>query len=56
MRRYAAILAAFMGLLAPVLLVGKKRQSSAVDEQKRALHALSRLTSALVPETCNLLA
>ncbi|HSB76393.1 MAG TPA: DUF1800 family protein, partial [Terriglobales bacterium] len=44
MRRYAAILAAFMGLLAPLLLVGKKRQSSAVDEQKRALHALSRLT------------
>ncbi|HKW26368.1 MAG TPA: DUF1800 domain-containing protein, partial [Terriglobales bacterium] len=44
MRRYVAAIALLAGLLAPVLLLGKKHQLPVEDEHKGALHALNRLT------------
>jgi uncharacterized protein (DUF1800 family) len=44
MRRYSLAVALCMVLLAPVLLLGRKHKPPAADEQKRALHALNRLT------------
>ncbi|HEV2117973.1 MAG TPA: hypothetical protein VGR48_18195, partial [Terriglobales bacterium] len=44
MRRYSLALALGVALLAPVLLLGRKHKLPVADEQKRALHALNRLT------------
>ena len=44
MRRYSAAIALLVALLAPLLLQGKKQKLAQVDEHKRALHALNRLT------------
>jgi uncharacterized protein (DUF1800 family) len=44
MRRSWLAIALFLAMLAPVLLLGKKKEGSALDEQKRALQALNRLT------------
>ena len=44
MRRYSLAVALCVALLAPVLMLGRKHKPPAADEQKRALHALNRLT------------
>ena len=44
MRRYSAAIALLVGLLTPLLLQGKKQKLAQMDEHKRALHALNRLT------------
>jgi uncharacterized protein (DUF1800 family) len=44
MRRYWLAFALVFTLLAPLLLVGRKRPSAGTDERRRALQALNRLT------------